>query len=480
MKSLLVNCFASLCLLPLVICSTAEINDENSVFEKVSDASDSKKTDEFISKLPDNLLIHLMRQFPTVPFKLWAVNSCFKEFVERNGPNQHVLAENLGLPGFKTLPLHGDLRVFENVKFPKDPTGKVASLVFTFVMSNQVLFCSSLLDAVLEIVYDEAALLAHNAATEFENFVKLSRFEIVADPINVFKHFTKKGDVSGLINFMVACPGLFWNSSNLEKFYNESLLSQLIESVAGHVTQNPKIVNLIFRRSKLQKMKLLMLICSEFPIESVKEFLQTDCRLAPEVYAESFICSSDFPIYPSIRTNEHYESRLSEMIIYANQLFQSHEDAATFLNYIREIHMLTYNLDKWDRPYRENSVFLDFAFTALFARGQFDKALKYLPSHVSSQTFKHIALNQEFSKRLIKENPEWIKNHVFYRHLAKEYQSLHFVMADENVDTVDGLTEGPGRLATIHQIYMHCSLESVETMIERLPHKKRLLFHVLV
>ncbi len=116
----MLNCFTSLCLLPCVISSTAEFNDENSVSEMVSDASDSKKPYDFVSKLPDNLLINLMRQFPTVPLKLWAANSFFKEFVVRNTPNQDLLAENLGLLGFKTLPLHDDVRVFENIKFPKD------------------------------------------------------------------------------------------------------------------------------------------------------------------------------------------------------------------------------------------------------------------------------------------------------------------------------------------------------------------------
>ncbi len=472
MKNLLLNCFLSLCLLPLVISSTTEINDENYISEKVFGASDSKKTDDFISELPDNLLIHLMRQFPTVPFKLWAVNSFFKEFVERNSPNQQVLAENLELNGFKTLPLHGDLRVFENVKFPKDSTGKVTSLVFVFMMSSRVLSRSSILDAVLGIVYEEAALLAQNAPAEFENFLKLSRFEIVADPISVFKHFAKKENIYGLIEFMAACPGLFWNSSCIEKFHNEGLLSQVIELVARHVTEKPQIVNLLFSRSKIQRMKLLMLICSELPIESVKEFLQTDCKLEAEVYVHFILSSSDYPIYSSIRNHEQYESRLSEIILCANQLFQSSEEAAPLLNCFKEIHMLSYNLDEWNNPFPEAPIFLNFAFSALFRRGQFDEALKHLPRQVSIPTFKHIAVNEEFSKRLVKENPKWIKDRIYFERLPEEYQSLHFVMADENVDTVDGLTEGSDRLATIRQIYMHCSLESIEKMIERLPHKK--------
>ncbi len=296
------------------------------------------------------------------------------------------------------------------------------------MMSSRVLLRSSIIDAVFEIVYDEAALLAQNAAAEFKNFVKLSRFETIADPIKVFKHFTKKGNFYGLIEFMVACPGLFWNSSCLEKFHNEGFLSQVIGLVAHHVTDKLQIVNLLFSRSKLQKLKLLMLTCSELPMESVKKFLQTDCKLEPEVYFHFILSSSDFPIYPSIRNHEQYESRMSEISLYADQLFQSSEKAAPLFNCCKEINVLSYNLDDWDNPLREAPIFLDFAFNALFRRGQFDESVKHLPRQVSISTFKLIVLNQDFSKRLIKEKPEWIKKQRSFGSLPEEYQSLHFVM----------------------------------------------------
>ncbi len=68
-----------------------------------------------------------------------------------------MLALNLGLPGFETLPLHADLLVFRNFKFPKSPAGKAAALDFVYGMAYYPLRYSPISDDLNGVIFNEIA-----------------------------------------------------------------------------------------------------------------------------------------------------------------------------------------------------------------------------------------------------------------------------------------------------------------------------------
>lgn len=53
-----------------------------------------------------------------------------EQITEQNNPLQDSLAANLGIQGFKNLPLHEDLKLFEELKFPMTPFGNALALAF--------------------------------------------------------------------------------------------------------------------------------------------------------------------------------------------------------------------------------------------------------------------------------------------------------------------------------------------------------------
>ncbi len=189
--------------------------------------------------MDDNLLAQIFEFDPEVHDILKRTSNVSKKYVGSYQPYQPLLSLNLGLPSFAKLLLHEDLKVFENLVFPKATYVKVAALIFVFKMAENILFYSPTYIPVLGAFFDEVASLAQNNSQGFDKFLILSKFVGYYDPKQPFLYFLKTKNVTGLVSLIRACPELF---SDVEKLLMNTFAADFpksLEVLSEHFSKNP-------------------------------------------------------------------------------------------------------------------------------------------------------------------------------------------------------------------------------------------------
>ncbi len=189
-----------------------------------------------------DLVLQLIQWSPELQEKYASTGNAEWALIAAHSPYQALMAKNLLISWFSSLPLHPDLKVFEGIKFEPRAESKIAALTFAYSMTVNVLYNSFIYEPVLGAILDEAALFAEKTPEEFKKFSKLSDFDKGTERSkDIFSLFLKRGNLSGWVHLVKACSALVYGiyypfSSHL---LDENDLANLT-TISKYLTQYPK------------------------------------------------------------------------------------------------------------------------------------------------------------------------------------------------------------------------------------------------
>ncbi len=367
----------------------------------------------------------LLKQYiwadPSVQAILGSSSWVGHEFLKENQLYQELLAHNFGMEGFKKLPLHSDLKVFENFQFPHSFEGKADALVLVYKITKHVLENSPAHDQLIEIVYDEAAELARNSEQNFKKFVEFSNFHTRTDELpQIVSHFVKKDDVGALFDLGFDWPSLIRNDEFSLELFSENQFSVIVVSFAKHFTSKPEDFTRFFSTSISPRICLCLLL-SDLPMTTVVSLASTlvgsqDLYKFFKLLMEIFMYDFD----SSFASNQLFGARMLEFIEYHSFMFAKYHEGFTesvrksllFCKHLAKFRYENYlftesDIQNFDQI--SDDTLKNLQSTILISLGKWDEAISFLPVNAGEPLLVKISGNAEFCALLAERAPEWIK-----------------------------------------------------------------------
>ncbi len=279
-------------------CSSSEIQQEN--------PSKRQKVLNFPAKFA---IADILNQFMTFNpnFQAHWKMTCKKGILhfENCAPYQANFGFDFNLKGFRNLPFHSDLKVFENFKFPNTPEGKAHALLLVFKMAELVLEVSPIHSDVMALVYDEAADLAKNENQAFEKFCKLSKFKECVNTVGLVRNFIKNDKLEDLLAFGFDLPTLLMKKASVFHFVSEEHFAENALAFSKYFSHKPEHFKL-FCANAIAPGIIISLACSELPEATVCALLHEGLvALAPQQFLDMILNIAIHPLpenFPNLLT----------------------------------------------------------------------------------------------------------------------------------------------------------------------------------
>ncbi len=320
------NFLPGLLLLPLLACASFQETEEEPQTELISsgESPSFQKTfshgrvdqevfnnDKASGKVNDLMILRQIYNFlPEMHALLSKTSKEGREVMANNPFFLEDLASRLGIDRLKQLPVHSDLKIFENFEFPKTPMGKAEAVALVYKIAKHILNRSSIYSRLMEIFYDELLDFSSASQESFERFSVVLNLEREFDgEIPFFLYAIRNGRIDDLIKLSRFIPLSQW-ASYLFSFDEGFTATKLL---IAHFTKKPEHVEVFC--GSFTFLPVFCLLASELPVELVKQFLQrslistrldTILCLLPKILASSLeALTIDY---------EYIDHRISEVI----------------------------------------------------------------------------------------------------------------------------------------------------------------------
>ena len=478
-------------LLLQVSCSSLKRSrEEETSALAVEDASKSKKpklaspdvftTTKVTEKVNDDYILSRIFEFsPEAQVNIRTVSTSGRYFIDENAPYQRSLGLNLNISGFSKLPLHGDLKLFENVSFPKTSEGKMDALLFLMGMSRFALKNSPINDALLGIIYDEFADLAANNPTTFQIFLATVNIGQTEDNQRLFMHFIKTRNPGALVVLKQACPSLWSKSDKTYKGLSDPELFESVAVLSAHFSAKPDDFNVLFP-NYLSVFTVICLFSSNLPKETVNQLLvQNMTAHNPETFTFliiSLLCVNSDSLIPNLGS---FRNRLMNFLhfVQEHRLRDTGRVFDDVCKMVESMKLLTKcrfegffpsQVQLEDDTVYDHALLHNFLPLILIASKRFDLALQHLPSFDFKPLLDVISKNPVFISLLERENPEWIRKH-YMNNQEFTFKNFEVHFAFQQVSRLDDLysfaTQGD-LLKLSALVYSKSSLEEVKNFVK--------------
>ncbi len=441
----------------------------------------------FLTIFDDNLLSKIFDCDPNVQVSLKQLNRTAANIERNERPYQRLLGLNLNVPNLALLPLHGDLKVFENIIFPSTVEGQISGLIFVFKMAQNVLRFSPIYTQVIEAVFDAAAALAGKAQYNpqpFQAFLLTSRFDSFPDSMHVVKHFVlNRQNIHDLVLLKCSCRALLANLEQIILRFPREEQDEIFIALAHHVTEHPQDFASLFEK-KSTAFKIALLLSSESPIEWVNELLHQEVTVGmnSDYFFQAVVRLLTEPVIPTTIGDEHIYPRLNEIINYILSVFIVRDQPRAM--YIRKtfaclklflkcFFLPDYTLIEAEitNPsiYDQQSIQENLVSVLVVAK-RYNDALQYLPESSYSNLLYSVSNDEEFCALLVQQNPIWIRQHFANdSQLVFRNETLMFSFFDAH--SYRGVYTNANQdqlLEFAPQIYANAPLKVVKKFISRI------------
>ena len=336
-----------------------------------------------------------------------------------------ILASNMNVPGLAKIPFYPDLMVFENVHFP--PEQKIYALTYIYKTAKMILGNSPLRQPLMNLILDEAALLAQNDLEAFNQFCVLSGFGRVGDAAAILKHFIKENNLAGFFALKEALPDLL--KDDLFVMLNSTVISnnlaELFTAFSTFIAQNPD-ENLwkIFTHKQVNATVLISLLCTDFSKERIAEivFNSPENKLDIERCLDAVLEGTEM-YDPNLPNYSSFHEKFCFLIdrAYAEHVAKGKFGSGRFYGSMKLMADCAFiDFDRYREVLDSNGKFKTLSIVKYFtyvalAKGRYEEALTFLPNTSRLTLSEEVSLCPEFCKLLAARKPEWIKTYFAHR-----------------------------------------------------------------
>lgn len=374
------------------------------------------------------VLAHILSFNPGLQATLCHCSKDLKQRIDAMNPYQLQLALNLKLPSIAKLPLHFDLKVFEDIVFPDTLEGKRNALILVYKMCEQVLPFSEIKEQLMEIIYDEVAELAQTSPSDYMLFYEATRDSLFSPRKKAFLHYINKRNFDGFLAINSATPSVFGPINDLIRDLISDRNFTAIAVFSECIKENPDRLMSIFD-GKLSSCALLCLFAAGLPPETVKGILKPTIQEYKTTEVMSLMLKLLFYPFNTSTPPFNFIAQLQEIIVWikVSQVVY-HSATSNSIQAFNSLLKLAYarftlpvpgHILTNDSNYNLALLEQFYSFVCIVAKN-YEEALARLPNTFAPILSEHIPSNEEFSALLASRRPEWIRTNY------AEHQDLLF------------------------------------------------------
>ncbi len=484
------NFLPRILLLPLIACASLQKSEKeqesdlfkgNSCYFKPGRVKQEVLNNAKASKtVSDPMLLWQMIQFwPGIQPSLLKTSQEGREVMSKKSYFLEDLANRLGINRLKQLPVHSDLKVFDNFEFPKTPMGKAEAVSLVHRITNHILFESSIKDPLLEIFYEEILDLTLGSEECLIRALSLSNFKKKCHMRDFILYAFKKNRVNELIKLKRAIPSIvpfFWGSI-LNAFFEDSNFDIAIVGLSSHFSKSPEDYRIVC--TDLSDIAIISLLCSDLPMEKVGELLHDALIVSKvEVFNYYFYLILTLPLNSAIPNQDMICSRLLVLLdhfksLRANELSEFDLSIVEDMKFLAKCRYESYHLTE-EGIAALNTLGTEalkvYLFSILLSTKAPEEALQFLPANqiTESSLNEKLAENDTFCALLAERAPEWVKMN-FHRNVEFVCRDLNLFKAFFGVSSISEFLQ----IATYNDIryganivFNHGNMEEIRDMAE--------------